>query len=201
MYKRSSKHILYIVWLSAAILISLSIDAGAQTKLIKRNGWYRDAPIEVFDLQVKDRGVSFNKAFEADADWLKGVSLKIKNNSEKTIVCIYMAVIFRETAPAPMMYPKYFGRPTNTSVKPKGQPLELKPGEVLTVSLADEFEGLKRAVEHRRPVDSVNVVELAITRAYFEDGMMWDLGELYRPDPGNPGEWLLVEQGVWIPPV
>jgi hypothetical protein len=201
MYKRSSKHILYIVWLSAAILISLSIDADAQTKLIKRNGWYRNAPIEVFDLKAKNQSVNFNEAFEADTDWLKDVSLKIKNNSEKTIVCIYMAVIFRETAPAPMMYPKHFGRPTNTSVKAKGQPLELKPGEVLTVSLADEFEGLKRAVEQRRPVDSVNIVELEITRAHFEDGMMWDLGELYRPDPGNLGKWILVERGVWIPPV
>jgi hypothetical protein len=201
MYKRSSKHILYIVWLSAAILLSLSIDADAQPKLIKRNGWYRNAPIEVFDLKAKNRGVKFNEAFEADADWLKDVSLKIKNNSEKTIVCIYMLVIFRETAPAPMTYPKFFGRPTNTSVKPGGRPLELKPGEVLTVSFADEFEGLKRAVEYRRPVDSVNVVDLEITRAYFEDGMMWDLGELYRPDPDNFGKWVLVEKGVWIPPL
>jgi len=66
-----------------------------------------------------------------------------------------MVVIFRKTAPAPMTYPKFFGHPSNTRIKPTGQPLELKPGEVLTVSLADEYEGLKRAVEHRRPVDSV----------------------------------------------
>ena len=201
MYKRSGKHTSYIVVLSVALLISLSINVNAQTKLIKRNGWYRNAPIEVFDLKVKDRGVSFNEAFEADADWLKGVSLKIKNNSGKAIVCIYVGVIFRETAPAPMMHPKFFGHPTNTKIKPAGPPLELKPGEILTVSLVDEYEGLKRAVEHRRPVDSVNILELEITRAYFGDGMMWDLGEIYRPDPDNLGKWILVEKGVWIPPV
>ena len=31
--------------------------------------------------------------------------------------------------------------------------------------------------------------------------MMWDLGELYRPDPDNFGKWILVEKGVWIPPL
>ena len=201
MYKRLRNHILYVVGLSAILLPPLAVKAEAQTKLIKRNGWYQGAPIEVFDLKVKGRSVSFNEAFEADGNWLKGVSLKIKNKSEKAIVCIYMLVIFRETAPAPMTYPKFFGHPTNTGIEPEGPPLELKPGEELTVSFAGEFEALKRAVEHRRPVDSVNIVELEITRAYFEDGMMWDLGELYRPDPDNPGKWILVEKGVWIPPV
>ncbi len=199
MYKRSGKHIPYMVALSIALSISLTIDAHAQTKLIKRNGWYRDAAIEVFDLKVKDRSVSFNEAFEADAGWLRDVSLKIKNNSEKVIVCIYVGVIFRETAPAPMTYSKHVGHPTNTRLKSTGQPLELKPGEVLTVSLADDFEELKRTVEHRRPVNSVNILELEITRAYFEDGMMWDFGALYRPDPDNFGKWILVEKGVWIP--
>jgi hypothetical protein len=188
-----------MVALSIALSISLTIDAHAQTKLIKRNGWYRDAAIEVFDLKVKDRSVSFNEAFEADAGWLRDVSLKIKNNSEKVIVCIYVGVIFRETAPAPMTYSKHVGHPTNTRLKSTGQPLELKPGEVLTVSLADDFEELKRTVEHRRPVNSVNILELEITRAYFEDGMMWDFGALYRPDPDNFGKWILVEKGVWIP--
>ena len=201
MYKRLSNHILYIVGLSAILLPPLAVNAEAQTKLIKRNGWYQGAPIEVFDLKVKGRSVSFNEAFEADVNWLKDVSLKIKNNSEKAIVCIYMGVIFRETAPAPMMYPRYFGRPTNTGIEPKGQPLELRPGEALTVSFASEFEEMKSVVEHRRPVDSVNIVELGITRVYFEDGMMWDLGELYRPDPDNLGKWILVEEGAWIPPV
>ena len=51
MYKRSGKHASYIVLLSAALLISLFINVNAQTKLIKRNGWYRDAPIEVVSAQ------------------------------------------------------------------------------------------------------------------------------------------------------
>lgn len=201
MYQRFSKHIPRLTVLTAICLFSVPAGALAQGKLVKRNGWYRNAPIEVFDLRVKDRSISFNEAFEADADWLKNVSLKIRNNSKKTIVCIYMGAVFRETAPAPMMHSKFFGHPTNANVRRAGPPLELKPGEVLSVSLADEYEQLKAVVEHKKPIDSVTVLELEITRAYFEDGMMWDLGELYRPDPDNFGKWILVERGVWIPPM
>ena len=199
MYKRYGKSI-FLITFSFALLFSLAAGAQAQTKLIKRNGWYQNAPIEVFELKVKDKSVSFNEAFEADGEWLKDVSLKIRNNSKKTVVCVYMGVVFPDTQPAPMMHSRFFGYPTNTKIKPKGEPLELKPGEVLSISLADEFEELKSLVEHKLPVGLVNTLDLEINRAYFDDGMMWDLGELYRPDADNPGKWILVERGVWIPP-
>ena len=189
----------YLTVLPALFLFSFTIGAHAQTTLIKRNGWYRNAPIEVFDLKVKDKSVSFYEQFEADAEWLKNVSLKVKNNSKKTIVCIYMGVVFPETAHAPMAHPKFFGYPTNTKVRPKGQPLELRSGEVLAVSLANEYEELKRLVEHRRAVDSISTLALEINRVYFDDGTMWDMGNIYRPDPDNFGKWILVEEGVWIP--
>ncbi len=202
MHKQSSScaHTCLTV-LSALFLFSLTTSAHAQTALIKRNGWYRNAPIEVFDLKVKDKVVSFGEAFEADADWLKDVSLKIKNTSKKTIVCIPVGLVFPETAPSPMMHLKLFGNPTNSKVRDGRQSLELKPGEVLAVSLADEYERLKALVEHRRSIDSIGTLTLETNRAYFDDGMMWDMGGLYRPDPDNFGKWILVEKGVWIPPM
>jgi hypothetical protein len=199
MHKRSVKRLPYTV-LAFALLFSLTAGAQAQQKFIKRNGWYRDAPIEVCDLKVKDKSVTFNEAFDAGGEWLKDISFKIKNNSKKSIVCIYMGVVFPETSPAPMMHSKFYGYPTNTTIKPKGQPLELKPGEVLSISLADEYPELKSLVEHKMAVGSINTVTLEINRAYFGDGMMWDLGELYHPDSRNPGKWILVERGVWLPP-
>jgi hypothetical protein len=55
-------------------------------------------------------------------------------------------------------------------------------------------------VEHKMAIGNVNTLTLEISRVYFDDGMMWDLGEIYRPDSQNPGKWILVERGVWIPP-
>src|SRR4051794_27085581 len=102
MSKLLSRRVPYMTGLSAVFLVSFSLAAGAQTKLIKRNGWFQKAPIEVFDLKVKDQSASFNQAFEAGPDWVKDVSFKIKNNSEKTIVSIWMGVVFRDTGPPPM---------------------------------------------------------------------------------------------------
>jgi hypothetical protein len=176
MHRQSGQAIFSNAVLSIALLLSLTAVAQAQTKSIKRNGWYLNAPIEVFDLKVKENAVSFNEAFEAEGEWLKEVSLKIRNNSKKTIVCIYVGVVFPETGPAPMTQAKFFGHPTNTAIKPKGQPLELRPGEVLSISLADEYEELKRLVEHRMSIWDINTLTLEINRAYFDDRMMWDLG-------------------------
>ena len=186
--------------LCAALLLASAASVNAQSKAIKRNAIYRDAPVEVAELRVKDQTVAFDEAFEAGPEWLKDVSLKIRNSSETNIVCIWVKVVFHETTPHPSQHLIIVGQPTNTASIRDRRPLELKPGEVLRLSLADEYKELKTLVEHSMAVESVSRLNLEVDRAYFDDGTMWDMGGTYRPDPERPGKWILVRQGVVLPP-
>lgn len=168
---------------------------------------YSDAPIEVSGLKVKERGFNFNEAFSAAPDWLRDFSFEVKNSSGKAIVCIFMAARFPETGQSPMEYQRLIGRPAGTDIESDGTALKLKPGEALRISLADNYERLKREYDtlrrlkgYREAIEDVSAVELRVTRVYFEDGTMWDLGGLYRPDPERPGKWLLLKERAFIPP-
>ncbi|HXT87044.1 MAG TPA: hypothetical protein VN745_08480 [Verrucomicrobiae bacterium] len=148
------------------------------------------------------------KPFQADDDWVKNLTVTIKNLSNKEIVAASLNVYFPETGTGrgdspvygdvislgrrPAMYARAGG--TNSEkLQPEGTsaPLQILPGQQLTVSLAQYYPEIQQSVEQSRPMSNLTVCSIVLEGVFFSDGMMWAQGhEFKKPDPTSPGRYV-----------
>ena len=149
-------------------------------------------------ITIEHRGqqIKPNEEFEGGADWLKDVTLKLTNTSDKTITYIAIHLVFPETATAEKsstglhqielgVYPDV---PSNRA------PFILRPGDSTEVTLGNEYADIKKLVEQRLPIDKISKVTLRLQTALFDDGTQFYAGVLYRRDPNNPRKWIPIQQ-------
>jgi hypothetical protein len=175
-------------------LLVMTSAAYTQTKVVERSRPFPKAPVEVADLKSRVQPLSFGKAFEGEAGWLKELSFSVRNSSRKNIVFISLAIDFTEIKiPSIFRHNIFLGRPTNTNCCKQLPLLNLKPGETLSVPLSREYEQFGETVERYYGADRVSTIMIVLGQVHFEDGTMWDLGETYRPSPEQVGKWVRVE--------
>jgi hypothetical protein len=132
--------------------------------------------------------------FEADDDWMKGMTVSFTNTSDKNIVFIQMLLIFPETDSAgyPMGFPLIFGRmPKNSDDRNFDK--VLKPGEEVELALTDERYGKLQGFLKSRSFDKVSSVQLLLEDVAFDDDLMWMGGDLQKRDPNNPNSWIPIK--------
>jgi len=149
-------------------------------------------------ISIKHRGqhVEANQEFDGDADWLKDVTLKLTNVSDKTITYIAIHLIFPETATAEKsstgLHQIELG--VHPDVPSNRSPIALRPGDSMEVTLGNEYGDIKKLVEKRVSIDKINKVTVRPQTALFNDGTMFFAGMLYRRDPNRPGKWITIQQ-------
>ena len=166
---------------------------------------HAEEPLELVDLTVAGRSLKANIKeksrlrakpaegldtvdFDGDDEWLKKLSFKVRNISNKKILGLSAYLYFRP-GDAPRMFDA-------TLVGPSG-PLEgavLEPGDQIDV-LVDE-DSLNSTIMNLRAYGadpSEATVSLSIEMVAFEDGKMWRKGRLIKMDPANPNRWIPVE--------
>jgi len=166
-----------------------------EKKLERGNLIYASDPLDISEVKVSNKPVKLNEKFEGDDDWLKKLTLRLKNKSNKEIVHIQLDFEFPETAinGASMAYQLMLGnRPgsTNRSLAP----LTLAPGAKLTVAVDEQlYANLANLVNHRQLIQSINTVKVRIAFVAFADGTGYGTGgTFYRKDPNNPSRYLPV---------
>lgn len=172
---------------------------------------YKGKPLRGTENVFPELGVR-NQVFEADSDWLKDITFKLKNISDKTITYIALFLHFPETAKEkPSTALELPSTNLNTSRRGTGlhqiflgvdpdrkfqrPELRLAPGETLEIPLAPEYldiSTLVRLLELR--IEQVSQMEVEIHSALFNDGSFFEAGMMYRRDPQNPHKWLPIPQ-------
>jgi hypothetical protein len=156
-------------------------------------------PIELTEIKVHEKVVRPKEKFTEDSEWIKKTSLKLKNKSTKTVSYIQVNVDFPETATSGIMLQEqyFFGRHPVYNTPKNKQPLSLKPGESLDVSLAEEFDRVKKMIESRHsPIGSISKILIRLRDIGFEDGTIYAAGAFFKknPDANSPNKWIQVEQ-------
>jgi hypothetical protein len=80
--------------------------------------------------------------------------------------------------------------PENAAYTPEGkklnqgskQPINFGPGEEMKISLAPYADELQREIEEYQPFSTISRCFINLYQGYFEDGMMWALGDYNAPD-------------------
>ena len=174
-------------------------------KSIVRRVTYEKDPVEI-SFHLKGRPLtketlvdSFrSNDFDADGDWLKDLTIKIKNTSGKTITWMLVNLEFPEVTKdgAVALHQIFLGvDPDAPFARPE---LRLLPNQTLEISLNDKDDDLKRLIKvigSGMPVESVSKLLVEFHAAYFDDDTRFQTGVMYRrnPVPGDPQKWIKID--------
>jgi hypothetical protein len=169
-------------------------------------------PLEITVVKTQKREVEPDKEFVDDDDWLRGLTIRLANNSGKTVTFMGMELIFwrtEEQSPGlPAAWPLRRGLDPfsiGSANSPDQPEVELaRPGGDLEFVLSDaQYDDIKRFLKDNDFPDSIKKVEIQVVKIGFSDGTAWN-GRMYRRDPKNiKGPirgWTSVDEVGWERP-
>jgi hypothetical protein len=153
-------------------------------------------PVKATKTVLPEQGLR-TEEFAADADWLKNLTLKITNTSNRVITYVVLDLTFPETAtsdnPRVGLHQIFLGiDPDRKFSRPE---LRMAPNESIEIPLATIYNDIKTLVASRLPIENVTKVEVEFHSALFADGTLFETGDLFRrnPDPNDPRKWIRID--------
>ena len=161
-------------------------------------------PMDLEDIQVRGSGkttesVSVGTTFLGDEDWLKGLTVKVKNKSGKSIAYaeLYVYVATSENEDKPIRLSLRYGvTPAACSeTDASNQPKLILHGNSTTLVLSDnEYDQAKALLTEKNVTTDFKQVEMRIGMVIFDDGTAWKNGAVLHRDPNNPLKWNVVDK-------
>lgn len=193
---RTSRLITTSILIATCLLVTSFAQEAERT--VKRKIWSNE-PIEIQAVKINGTKVDFNQVFLANNDWFSGLTVSVKNISNKNIVFINLAVIFpppdesTEAARKQLFYgqaPLAAGE-TDDEPPPINQP-PLTPTATATLIL-DDYSDTRSFLSESDQPQSIKEVQIEVWEVIYDDGTMWTGEELHRRNPNNPDEWIKIE--------
>ena len=163
-----------------AVALPVSVNE-VPRQLIERK--HKTQPVELLGVTNMTGSIKLGEQFSADDDWLKGLSLTVKNVSSQKVRFIEFELTALRT--------KDVGDPTVALYHVNSGPLKTEssklilPGDSLQLTLGDQdyqiFQQLLLATKY----DTVEKAELSLHQVVFEDDTIWLDGELRQRKGGK----------------
>ena len=146
-------------------------------------------PVKIKEMKVGTIGRRFEEDFDDSDDWLKKLSLEIKNDWSKPIVYLRVALSFpgTESSGNRMTFHVHLGNRPGSSAKREN--LSFSPGDKLDINMADYYEWLTQFLQTRHSMSQINKVDIQIEFALFDDNTAWGGGEFFVQDPYKPSRY------------
>lgn len=174
-------------------------------KVVEKHFAPKNEPIEITGPKIKAKDIKLGEKFEDESDWLKHLTFKIKNRSDKPITFFHIDLDFPETKATGsiVMHQLLIGQRPDFKSTLNKPPLYLKPNEEIEVSLEPEHDAIKRLTElsikrlielGQQPIENINRLVIRLGDVTFEDGTVFHNGNIFRrnPDPSNPNKWIKI---------
>lgn len=178
--------------LVALILCILVSAASAQVKLrtIKEPPLHKDSPIVVVSRELGSKAFSKRNQVLGDQDWLKHLTLGVKNASNKNIVYFEINLLIprQRQLPANISVAIFFGNGMAPAIATPEDPV-LPPGDIVKVSVSENEITRWDKVLKKYDVEDFDYVTLDIRTVHFDDGTGWQLGIPLQQDPNQPRTW------------
>ncbi|MDQ3908434.1 MAG: hypothetical protein M3268_08825 [Acidobacteriota bacterium] len=187
----------------AAFASASQAQAGRQVSVVR--GQFDGCPVELVAVDVSGEAHAFagggprefpSASFDAPEDWLRGVAVRIKNRSDRTLVFanITGTLAVGEPGEIPMGIDFLFGRGFDessfTGRPPLGVARSLAPGETAEVTWTEpELARMEKFLATKHAVADYRRMRLEVREAHYDDGTAWSSGRLYRVDPNDPRKW------------
>jgi hypothetical protein len=192
------------LWLAVVVLACTAWPVRAQEpdKVLEIQR-YPDEPLQLVELRVGDKSVKDDiklkfkspsskwgldsVKFEEKDDWVKRVSITVRNASDKPVYGVQGFLFFQ-----PRGFPTLFSVQLTNSKALNQNPL--KPGEEieLTVDPAMLNQTLENIKAHGAEVSGAGV-SFSLDTVWFSKDSQWHRGKLLHPDSAVPGKWVPVQ--------
>lgn len=195
----------------AGSLIARS-DGSAASGVTQRDGEKilkkREHPNPVTDLinvRVKGVPVAFGRKIGGGDEWLKGITVGVKNISTKPIVYFELQIrLFGEnsdeeaTGKPPFIFPLAYGDYDYTDSSQLPTPASLyqaiAPGQSVDIALTDEaYDSLIATLSAAAYPLTLKHAELSVADVIFADGTRWYKSLLLQRDLNNPKKWRRIQ--------
>lgn len=151
-------------------------------------------PIKFVGMRLDNKPIAFDENFSVASNWLQGLSLRVKNDSGKTIEYFSITLDFPETTETGSMiggsiqYGQFLLNSTTIGNKAEGS---VGAGETFEMVLNEKhYVNLKNSIDSRQPFDNLTRVNIRISSIYFDDGTKWGSGQYFKQDPEDPKRWI-----------
>jgi len=157
---------------------------------------YKKPPLEFYDLKhVPSKHIQFDQPFIADENWLKDITIDVRNTSNKAITFIKLELgLFTASHPdqASVMYPIFMGKDTSVSgIEPS---VIINPRDLvhLRINYSEHFDLYLRQTEKTERFRGVlkDRAEICIAEVMFDDDTMWFRGDIFIRNINNPNQWI-----------
>src|SRR5215216_6343699 len=155
----------------------------------------RGQPVNASEAVRAEEGIRAQE-FEGDPDWVKDLTLRLRNTSGKTITYIQLNLHFPEvTRNGRTALQQIF-----LGVDPDGKfsraELRLAPNETIEIPLTERYDNIRTLVETagKVPLGNVTKVWVEFHAALFDDGTLFEAGTSFKrnPDQNDPRKWIKI---------
>ncbi|MGZ8842411.1 MAG: hypothetical protein ACXW18_02035, partial [Pyrinomonadaceae bacterium] len=201
----------FSILFAAIIFWMLPAQAGSQKQKLRsiqiKN--YKNPPLEITAVNVKGEPIQPGRKIAADSDWFTGMTVTIKNLSEKPIVFATVLVMARHQkngVPTQVngrdIYANFeltFGElPPAPGESPRSNRVtSLMPGQSTDLAIDERMRELfYTRLRGRNSSTDVPELALSVNDVAFEgnDNMMWMHGFWRQRDPQDPLRWRTVDE-------
>jgi hypothetical protein len=200
-----------VVLMMASVVVAIPPARGRgqqeKDRLIKLKP-YKDQPVEIVATRVKGTTVDPERKFGADKDWLNGMSVVIKNISDKPVIYARVSVLaymekngvrkqFEGRDRVAMISLTYGDRPLLPGESPRStRPTPLMPGQSAELIFSDALRDQLYSMLNEND-SSTDIPELILMVDWVswdgDDDTAWINGRMHRRDPNNPMRFVPVE--------
>lgn len=165
-------------------------------------------PVKIAVVKNQKGEMETDKEFVGDDDWLRGLTIRLTNNSGKAVTFVGIELVFWRTEDQstglPAAWPLRKGLDPFSSDSTPDQPEIASPNADLEIVLSDaQYDDIKRFLKDVEFPETIKKVEIQIVKIGFSDGTAWN-GRMYRRDPkslnGPTRGWTPVEKVGWERP-
>jgi len=153
-------------------------------------------PVNASEVVRREEGIRAQE-FEGDRDWLKDLTIKLKNTSGKTITYMVLMLDFPEVTKNGRTAEHQIHLGVDPDRKFQRPELRLAPNETIEISLAERYTSIKTLVETVGSVPPENVSKVLVDfySAFFDDETLFEAGTLFRrnPDQNASPKWLKID--------
>lgn len=136
------------------------------------------------------------REFNGGPDWLKNLTLKLRNISGKTITYLQVDLRFPEATQNGQTALKQVFLGVDPDRQFLRTELHMAAKQTIEIPLAEQYDDIKAlAVAGNFPVENLSKLVIDLHAALFNDGTLFETGSLFKrnPDPNALDKWIKVD--------